>query len=54
MLAQSVWSLSLIVVVFIVYCRHGMSYPISGLVKSFHAEGYDKSKALVVWSINNM
>ncbi|XP_064383101.1 hydroxyacid-oxoacid transhydrogenase, mitochondrial-like isoform X2 [Halichondria panicea] len=30
-----------------VHLPHGMSYPISGLVKSFRAEGYDQSKPLV-------
>ena len=27
---------------------HGMSYPISGMVRSFQPEGYDKQKAIVV------
>ena len=30
------------------FIRHGMSYPISGCVKTFTAEGYDSKKPLIV------
>ena len=34
--------------IIILFDRHGMSYPISGLVKTFTAEGYDSKKPLIV------
>lgn len=40
-----------IIGILIIVCfRHGMSYPISGLVKTFTSSGYDPKKPLVVSS----